>query len=74
MAGKADNGSSVSASACHIGGPIDVNHGELMLVYGIRLSYLLTYMGVFDLGKREQLAQMAFPIIASLCVPISTRY
>ena len=34
VAGEADNVSSVSASACHIGGPIDVNPGELMLVYG----------------------------------------
>ena len=35
MAGEADNVSSVSASACHIGGPIYVNPGELALVYGI---------------------------------------
>ena len=34
VAGEADNVSSVSASACHIGGPIDVNPGELALVYG----------------------------------------
>ena len=34
VAGEADNVSSVSASACHIGGPIDVNPGELTLVYG----------------------------------------
>ena len=34
VAGKADIVSSVSASACHIGGPIDVNPGELALVYG----------------------------------------
>ena len=33
-AGEADNVSSVSASACHIGGPIGVNPGELTLVYG----------------------------------------
>ena len=32
--GEADIVSSVSASACHIGGPIDVNPGELALVYG----------------------------------------
>ena len=35
VAGEADNVSFVSASACHIGGPIDVNPGELTLVYGI---------------------------------------
>ena len=34
VAGKVDIVSSVSASACHIGGPIDVNPGELALVYG----------------------------------------
>ena len=34
VAGEADNVSPVSASACHIGGPIDVNPGELTLVYG----------------------------------------
>ena len=34
MAGKANNVSSVSASACHIGGPIGVNPGELTLAYG----------------------------------------
>ena len=34
VAGKADIVSSVSASACHIGGPIGVNPGELTLVYG----------------------------------------
>ena len=34
VAGEADNVSSVSPSACHIGGLIDVNPGELTLVYG----------------------------------------
>ena len=34
MAGEADSVSSLSALACHIGGPIDVNPGELTLVYG----------------------------------------
>ena len=34
MAGEADSFSSVSSSACHIGGPIGVNPGELTLVYG----------------------------------------
>ena len=34
VADKADIVSSVSASACHTGGPIYVNPGELELVYG----------------------------------------
>ena len=34
VAGEADIVSSVSASACHIGGPIGVNPGELTLVHG----------------------------------------
>ena len=34
VADEADNVSSVSASACHIGGLIYVNPGELALVYG----------------------------------------
>ena len=33
VAGEADIVSSVSA--CHIGGPSDVNPGELALIYGI---------------------------------------
>ena len=45
VAGKADRVSSVSASACHIGGPIDVNPGELELVYG---SFLIWVLGVFE--------------------------
>ena len=38
VAAEADNVSSVSPSACHIGGPIDVNPGELTLVYGIVIA------------------------------------
>ena len=38
VAGEADNVSSMSASACHIGGPIDVNPGESTLVYGSNLN------------------------------------
>ena len=34
VAGKVDSVSSVSASACHIGGPNSVNPGQIMLVYG----------------------------------------
>ena len=35
VAGEADSVSSLSASACHIGGPIDINPGQLMLLYSI---------------------------------------
>ena len=35
VAGEADRVSSVSASACHIGGPNSVNPGQILLVYGI---------------------------------------
>ena len=46
VAGEADIVSSVSASACHIGGPpIDVNPGELALVYGTVL--LLHFLRAF---------------------------
>ena len=38
-AGKADSVSSVSASACQIGGPNSVNPGQILLVYGINLFY-----------------------------------
>ena len=38
LAGEADNVSSLSASACHIGGPVDVNPGEFSLVYGTSLA------------------------------------
>ena len=34
VAGEADIVSSVSASACHIGGPNSVNPGQILLVYG----------------------------------------
>ena len=35
VVGEADIVSSVSASACHIGGPNSVNPGQILLVYGI---------------------------------------
>ena len=35
VAGEAVSVSSVSASACHIGGPNSVNPGQILLVYGI---------------------------------------
>ena len=34
-ADKSDSVSSVSASACHIGGPNSVNPGQILLVYGM---------------------------------------
>ena len=35
VAVEADSVSSVSASACHMGGPNSVNPGQILLVYGI---------------------------------------
>ena len=35
VAGEVDSVSSVSASACHIGGPNYVNPGQILLVHGI---------------------------------------
>ena len=35
VASKADSVNAVSASACHVSGPIYINLGELALVYGI---------------------------------------
>ena len=60
MAGEADNVSSVSASACHIGGPNSVNPGQILLVYGtneevnfrnallLRFVFLLVEVGLID--------------------------
>ena len=47
VTGEADIVSSVSASACHIGGPIDVNPGELTLVYGNTYAGLAMHTGLF---------------------------
>ena len=41
VAAEEDSVKSVSASACHIGGPIYVNPGELALVYGSKYALLL---------------------------------
>ena len=39
VAGEADSVSSVSASACHIGGPNSLlNPGQILLVYGTALT------------------------------------
>ena len=51
VAGEADSVSSVSASACHIGGPIGVNPGELALVYGIHLRPFKVQIIRFKGGK-----------------------
>ena len=40
LAGEADSVSSTSASASHIGGPIQVNPGESRLEYGIRNAWI----------------------------------
>ena len=50
VAGKADSVSSVSASACQIGGPNSVNPGQILLVYGIPChGYLCCDMWCGDL-------------------------
>ena len=41
LAEEADSVSSVSASACHIGGPNSVNPGQILLVYGNLQNMLL---------------------------------
>ena len=46
VAGKADNVSSASTSACHIGGPNSVNPGQILLVYGTT-----NYDTVFQLSQ-----------------------
>ena len=40
MAGEADSVSSVSALACHIGGPNSVNTGQILLVYGTLETFI----------------------------------
>ena len=42
VAGEAGSVSSVSALACHIGGPIYVNPGEIALVYGTHIKATLS--------------------------------
>ena len=48
VTGKADSVSSVSASACHIGGLNSVNPGQILLFYG-------TALGPFDQEIRKKL-------------------
>ena len=62
MADEADNVSSVSPSACHIGGPIYVNPGELALVYGN--SFLLQAATV----PQEVVMELPVLIIAQQCL------
>ena len=42
VVGEADSVNSVSASACHIGGPNSVNPGKILLVYGNTLGRVST--------------------------------
>ena len=44
VAVEADSVSSVSASACHIGGPNSVNPGQILLVYGSNFQGLQRIM------------------------------
>ena len=58
VAGEADIVSSVSASACHRGGPIGVNPGELALVYGI--SCLMHAYNMYDYFPKELILSDTF--------------
>jgi len=46
VAGKVDSVSSLSASACHIGGPNSVNPSQILLVYGIDLDLASSKMAL----------------------------
>ena len=50
VAGEADSVSSVSALACHIGGPNSVNPSQILLVYGnaLIMFYLVRSLLSFD--------------------------
>ena len=50
VTGKADSVSSVSASACHIGGPNSVKPGQILLVYGKFLSNTCMHVRRISLG------------------------
>ena len=53
MVGKADV-SSVSASACHIGGPNSVSPGQILLVYGTTTFVVSCYFA--NENKRSKIA------------------
>ena len=59
-AGEADSVSSLSALACHIGGPIDVNPGELTLVYDRYLKDLRNLVCQFCLRFKRDLSCFNF--------------
>ena len=60
VVGEADSVSSVSASACHIGGPMGVSPGELALVYGNQLNANL--LNFQDLSQIKDLC-VKFPSV-----------
>ena len=62
VVGEADSVSSASASACHIGGPIDVNPGELPLVYGI-LVFTQLWLNSSDLFKVSKMNSILSPFV-----------
>ena len=81
MAGEADNVSFVSASACHIGGPIYVNPGELALVYCIAIQNVITgtiavlyYFGILILWHFRTNAINPQPCTLSLYVLMRPLY
>ena len=63
VAGKADSVSSVSASACHIGGPNSVNPGQILLVYGNRITLPLTKAPILCITRGWGLAVSSLPLL-----------
>ena len=54
MTGEADRELTLSASACHIGGPNSANLGQILLVYGNETSDLLEMMKrLYSLSSAE---------------------
>ena len=64
VVGEADSASSVSASACHMAGPIGVIPGKLALVYGYENTLYLYHL-LFGLNQVPQLLRR-IPIEAAL--------
>ena len=62
MVGEADSVSSLTASACHIGGPTDVNPGEQTLVYGT-----LEHQSQLRVNSAQAQISLAFALLRSDC-------
>ena len=53
VAGEADSVSSVSASACHVGGPNSVNTGQILLVYGTKILYIMIQVSMQNVQAKS---------------------